>query len=207
MWRALIHVHAGDPEAAIDELDALVTEIDGMGIPDPTGPKIFALNDLIQIALHHEMVDVAEQAMERRDALLMQQAQEAGTDAVLRQARATIAWGEGILSARKGNFETAVEKADEFMTIMEPSTDPEKQEPAHALLGYTHLWRGNYEEAVTHFDQADPNDIYVNYHHALALEGAGQQEEAQELFQKVANWNFNSADLALVREDAAAKVS
>ncbi len=91
------------------------------------------------------------------------------------------------------------------MTIVEPSTDPEKNEPAHALLGYTHLWQGNYDEAVTHFEQANPNNIYVNYHHALALEGAGRQEEAEQLFQKVANWNFNSASLALVRADAIAK--
>jgi len=207
VYRALVNVHAGDPQAAVAELERLVDEIDGMGIPAPRNQKIFALNTLIQIALHHDMIDAAEQAMARRDALLMEQAQQAGTEAALRQARATIAWGEGYLSARKGDYETAVAKANEFMTIMEPSTDPEKNEPAHALLGYVNLWQENYAEAAAHFEQASPDNIYVNYHHALALEGAGREEEAQALFQKVANWNFNSAALALVRADAIARAS
>lgn len=206
VWRALIHVHAGDPQAAIDELDQLVDDIDGMDIPEPTGAKIFALDNVFQIALHHEMIDAAERAMERRNDLVMQQAEQAGVQSALREARASSALYEGFLSARNGDHETAVEKAEEYRKIMEPSTDPEKDEPANALLGYTELLQENYEEAVAHYEKADANNIYVNYHHALALEGAGQQEEAEELFQKVADWNFNSADLALVKKDAAAKV-
>lgn len=205
VYRALVNVHEGQSQAAIDELQGLVDRIDQMNIPSPRGQKIFALNTISQIAIHHEMADVAEQAMQRRDALIRQQAEQVGNEAARRQARAIATWGAGILAARKGDYETAVEKANEFMSIVEPSTDPEKYEPAHALLGYTHLWQGNYEEAVTHFEQANENDIYANYHHALALEGAGREAEAQELFEKVANWRFNSAGLALVRNDAAAK--
>jgi tetratricopeptide (TPR) repeat protein len=67
------------------------------------------------------------------------------------------------------------------------------------------LERENYDEAVGHFEQADEDDIYVNYYHARALEGAGQSAEAKRLYEKVADWNFNSAELALVRKDAAAK--
>jgi tetratricopeptide (TPR) repeat protein len=43
VYRALVSVHAGDPEAAIDELNELVGAIDGMAAPNALGIKIFAL--------------------------------------------------------------------------------------------------------------------------------------------------------------------
>ena len=46
----------------------------------------------------------------------------------------------------------------------------------------------------------------VKYHHALALEGTGNQDEASRLFKEVAEWNFNSAAYACVRNDAIQKV-
>lgn len=202
VYRALVNVHEGKPQAAIDELNQLVREIDAMGVPDPTGSKIFALSTAIQIALHHEMFDAARTAMEQRDALLMQQAEQAGTEAVRRQARGTIVLDEGLLAARQGDIETATMKANEYMEIMEPSTDPLKNRPAHALLGHVSLSQGQYEDAVAHFEQADPNNPYVMYHHALALDGAGRTDEAMRLFEEVASYNFNSAGLALVRKGA-----
>ncbi len=193
VYRALVAVHEGNPAAAIDELNQLVGDIDTMGVPNPTGQKIFALGTAIQIALHHKMFDAARAAMQQRDALLVQ------------QARATIAIGEGLLSAWQGDAEAARLKANEYMQIMEPSTDPLKDRPAHALLGYVSLSQGDYQEAITHFEQGNPNDPYEMYHHALALEGAGNTSEAKQLFETVAGYNFNSAGLALVRKDAMAR--
>jgi tetratricopeptide (TPR) repeat protein len=135
----------------------------------------------------------------------MQQAQQVGTDAADRNVRSTIAFGDGYLAAQKGDYETAIAKAKEFMTIVEPNTNPRKNEPAHALLGYVSLLQGNFDEAVTHYEQANPNNVYTTYYHAMALEGAGRTEEAQKLYQQVASNNFNSAGLALVKKDAMAK--
>lgn len=204
VYRALVHVHEGNPEAAVEELNQLVDEIDGMDVPDPTGSKIFALNNAAQIALHYKMFDAAKAATQQRDALLMQQAEQAGTEAIRRQVRAAIALGAGMLAAWQGDAESATTRAHEFMEIMEPSTNPLKNRPAHALLGYVSLFQGDYEEAAAQFEQANPNDPYVMYHHALALDGAGKTSEAMQLFQTVAEYNFNSAGLALVRKDAIA---
>ena len=38
---------------------------------------------------------------------------------------------------------------------------------------------------------------------ARALQGAGQTDEANELLQEVANWNFNSVWFAMLRKEAA----
>ncbi len=205
MYRALVHVHEGNPKGAIDELNDLVGRIDGMGIPEPTNVKISALNFTIQIALHHKMFPAAEQALKQRNDLLTKRAQQIGTAAADRNARSAIAFGDGILAAEKGDYETAIAKANEFMTIVEPNTNPRKNEYAHILLGSVSLRQGEYDDAITHFEQGNPNDIYATYYHAMALEGAGRTQEAQKLYQRVATWNFNSAGLALVKKDAKAK--
>jgi tetratricopeptide (TPR) repeat protein len=204
-YRALVNVHEGNAQAALDELDMLVGQIDAMGVPDPTGSKIFALNNAIQIALHNKMFSAAEEAMSQRDALLMQQAEQAGTEPVRRQARAAITFGQGITAAWQGNYEVATQKAGEYKEIMEPSTNPLKDRPVHSILGFVSWLQGDYDEAIAHYEQANPNDPYVMYWHAMALDGAGNTEQAQALFRKVANYNFNNAGLALVRKDAIAR--
>ncbi|UCF19388.1 MAG: tetratricopeptide repeat protein [Gemmatimonadota bacterium] len=205
VYRALVNVHEGNPKAAIDELEGLAGGIDAMGIPEPTGFKIFALNNAAQIALHHKMIPEAEHALQQHADLLMQQAQQIGTPAADRDARSTVALFGGYLAANKGDYETATAKAQEFMTIVEPNTNPRKNEPAQALLGYVSLLQGDFDGAITHYEQSNPNNIYTTYYHAMALEGAGRAEEAKTLYQRVATENFNSAGLALVKKDAMAK--
>lgn len=92
------------------------------------------------------------------------------------------------------------------MTIMDPGTDPERNEPAHALLGYVSLKQESYDEAIGHFEQADAGDIYTTYYHAKALEKAGRNDEARELFTKIANYRFNDPGLALVRKGVLEKI-
>ncbi|NIM48816.1 MAG: tetratricopeptide repeat protein, partial [Gemmatimonadales bacterium] len=99
VYRALVGVHAGDPGAAVDELNQLVASIDGMGVPGPRGLKIFALTTAAQISLHHGMFDAAESVLEQRATLLLEQAEQVGTDAALRGARANIAYFDGTLAA------------------------------------------------------------------------------------------------------------
>jgi len=205
VYRSLTSVHEGNAPAAVEELNGLLAEIDAMEIPEPTGQKIFVLNTMIQIALHEGMFEEAEAAIEQRDALVMEQAVQIGSETADRNARATVVMGEGLLAAYMGDFETATAKANEYMSIVEPNTSPTRYRPAHALLGYVALSQENYDEAIAHFEQANPNNPYHMYYHALALEGAGNSEEAKALFQKVASYNFNSPGLALVRNDAIAR--
>ncbi|MFN2420693.1 MAG: tetratricopeptide repeat protein [Gemmatimonadota bacterium] len=92
------------------------------------------------------------------------------------------------------------------MSILEPGTDPQRNEPAHELLAIVSLEQGAYDEAASHFAQADPDDPYVAYHWGLALEGAGKTQEARVQYQKVADYNFNSPGLALIRRAAIEKL-
>jgi len=59
---AYVSVYAGDPAAAIDELNQQVAAVDGMGVPDPTGAKVAALTNIAQIAIHIRNAAAADDA-------------------------------------------------------------------------------------------------------------------------------------------------
>ena len=87
------------------------------------------------------------------------------------------------------------------MTTVDPINNPRKNEPAHELLGLVSLLQGNYSGAIEHYGQADPNDIYLQHHLALAHEGAGDNAEAMEIWEDLAVYNFNFVGYALIRAD------
>ncbi len=207
IWKALVSVHAGDSPAAVAELEELVAAVDGMNVDKPKSAKIVALNNLATIATHHGMADEARGAIDRCRALMDERALEVGKEEFARSQKAQLAYQEGMLAARTGDYAGAAVRAEEFMKLVEPNVDPRKNEPAHEIQGYAALLQGDYAAAVGHYEQTDPANIYARYNHGLALEGAGRAEEAQAVFDDVAAHNFNFAGYALIRKDVMAKAS
>ncbi|MDX1530292.1 MAG: tetratricopeptide repeat protein, partial [Rhodothermales bacterium] len=207
VFRSFVNVHADDPEAAVEELTTLADEIDGMDIPEPTGLKIFALGSAVQIALHHGMADEAEALIADWSALMREQAAATDSEAFERGQEAAIAYNEARLAAKRGDYAAAEAKADEIAQLVEPDANPRKMEPVHEIRGIVALEQGDYNAAVEHLRQGNvENDIYIRYHLAQALEGAGETDEAMELYNDVATWNFNGVGAALTRRDAMAKL-
>ncbi len=206
-FRAFVSAYAGNPQAAVAELGQVYESIDEMGIPEHqlNGAKIGVLSNLATIALHNGMLDAAERAIERRSNYVRAQADVVGDADFSRAQAANIVIWEGRLAARKGDYATARTKADEVSSLVEPQSDPRKMEGYHALMGLTSLLEGNNAEAVEHYRQANLNNIYVKYHLALALDGAGMAEEATSLFTEVAEFNFNAATYSCIRNDAIAR--
>jgi tetratricopeptide (TPR) repeat protein len=202
-FRPLVHVYEGNPAAAEAELEQQAAGIDAMNIPNAVGAKIGILSSEATIALHNRHFDVAERTIDRLRDLYRQQGVASRSDAFRRANEANIAYWEGMLAARRGDFATTRAKAQEIMRLRAPDQSPRKNELAHELLGMADLLEGNNTSAANHFAQANPNDIYVAYHRGLALEGAGRPAEAKPLFKRVAGWNFNGAEIALVKKDAA----
>jgi tetratricopeptide (TPR) repeat protein len=207
VYRALVNVVEGDPAAAIAELGELVEAIDGMDIPEPRGLKINALTNQALIALHTGMIPEAEKALAQRTELGKEQIETVGTDEFRRSWESNIAFFEGRLALARGEYDTATSKAEEFISIVEPDANPRKNEPAHMLLGMTHVAQGNFAEAITHLEQADQDAIYVVYLLARAHEGAGNTDEASKRFEKIANWNFADPNALLVRAEAQSKIA
>ena len=206
IYRALVNVYAGNPAAAESELDRIAASVDASE-PNATGTKIFALTEETRIALHNKHLDVAQKAVDQLRTLFQKQATEGRSDAFKRQSVANLDYWEGMLAARRGDYATAQQKAQDYMTQMAPDQNPRKNEPAHELYGMIEFLQGNYTSAASHFAEANPDDQYVWYYRGLALEGAGRKAEAKEFFKRGAEWNFNGSGTALTKKDAAKKIS
>jgi tetratricopeptide (TPR) repeat protein len=204
-FRALTHLHAGDPRAALNELASTERSATRLGIPEHQvgGLRIGTLTTAAQIALHHGMAREAELIINQLKTVTRTDATRVGDTSYTRQQEAVLLSWESQLAARKGDFATAASKAEEHKRLVEGNRNPRKLETYHALLGLIELRKGNHQPAVEHYRQSDlTSDVYNKYHLALALEGAGQAEEARRLFQEVASYNFNSIGFALARADA-----
>jgi tetratricopeptide (TPR) repeat protein len=205
VYRALVNVYAGDSKAAEQELETLVTTIDGMDLQGKTGAKIFALTTELSIALHNGHIDVAERAADQLRKLWKEDAEAGGTAEYRRTQDANILYVDGMIAARKGDYAGARAKAQEYMKLVEPDKNPRKNEPAHEILGMADLLEKKYATAAAHLAEGDPNSTYITYQRAVALEAAGKTAEARALYRRVASTNFNSVDVALTKKDATSK--
>ncbi len=205
-FRALVSVYAGDPRAAMAELNVLAAAAPELGLPDPRGIRIFALTNVATIAIHTGDFPAAEAAVAQRGQLLLEQADEMGSAAFRRRQEASIAYFDGWLAARRGDHRAARRQADRMTALLAPDADPRKMEPVHQLLGLSALYQRRSAEAMRELRRGDPSDLYIKHHLALALEAAGLRDRARALFSDVADYNFNSAGYALVRAEAQAKI-
>jgi tetratricopeptide (TPR) repeat protein len=203
-FRAFAHVHAGDARAALGELAAAERSAGRLGIPEQQvgGARIGTLQNAAIIALHHGMTRDAELIINQLKSLRRAEATRVNDSSFTRQQEAAILFAESQLAARKGDFTTAATKAEEYKQLVQGTRNPRKFEAYHSLLGFVELRKGNHQAAVEHYRQANLGDEYNRYHLALALEGAGQTEEAKQIFQEVGALNLNSVAFALVRADA-----
>ena len=205
-FRAYVSVYAGNPPAAIDELNRLVASVDGMGVPDLKAAKVAALGNVAVIAIHTRNQPAAEQALKQLGPVLMQQADEAANPAFRRGQDATMAYFDGWWAARRGDYAAAQQQADRIGQLLAPDKNPRKLEPMHQLEGFIALYQGKYGEAAAHLRQGNLLDPYIKYQVAVATEGAGDVAQAKQLYREVADYNFNAVGFALVRKDAQLKV-
>ena len=203
-YRAFAHVHAGDARAALNELAQVERLAVRSNIPDHQvgGLRTFTLTNAAAIALHNGLTRDAELIINQLKTVVRADAARVADAAYTRQQEAQILFWESRLAARKGDLATAAAKAEEHRKLVEADRNPRRLEGYHFLLGLIELRKGNHQAAVDHYRQANLADEYVRYHLALALEGAGQTEEAKRIFADVGAYNFNSVAFALVRADA-----
>ena len=203
-YRTFTWVHAGDANSAVRELEKIYGKVDSMGIPaeQRSGVKVFTLTNAATICLHEDMHDHAARILEQRAEVLRSNARTVGTEDFKQIQEANIAYYDGLLAARGGDYRSAKKAAKHNADLVAAEDNPRKMENYHDLMGLISLKEGNYNKAVEHYRQANLTLMYTKYHLALALDGAGKKGEAQSLFKEVGEWNFNSVGYALVRKDA-----
>lgn len=206
VFRALVAAHEGNPKQAIAELDSIVGRVDQMQLPDPLSAKIAALDAEVQIAIQTGDFASASHAIAQRTPLVREQVAAASDPAVKKIADADVAYYDGLLAARKGDAEAARAKAEEIRSILASTTDPQKEQRTHAILGVLALEQKDFKAASEHLAGADPNDTYIMYERALALDGAGRSAEARLLYKKLSEFNFNGATVPVARREAAKRL-
>ncbi len=206
-FRAYVSVHAGEPTAAIAELNAFVAGVDTLNAPNARGAKIGGLSNIAWIAIHTGDFAAAEASLKARTPLLMEQGAEGRSAAFQRGQEANVAYFESWLAARKGDYAGAGRAADRVATLVTPDANPRRMEPVHELKGFIALYQSKFRDAAGHFAQGNLDDPYVKYQYAVALAGAGDNAKAKQLFGELAVYNFNNVGYALIRKDAQQKAS
>lgn len=208
-YRAFVSLHADDPAAAIEELDAVLASIDGSGLSEDqaNGMRMFTLNNQSIVAFHAGMPDVMASANERAQAVMDAQKALTPNDADrARQIDANKALWEAWAAAGAGDWAAAKAAADRHVAVLETDPNPRKLEAYHTLMGAIEARQGNHEAAIGHLEQSDPADLYAKWMRAEALDAAGRTAEAKALYADIAATNFNSPDYALVRREATARM-
>ena len=205
-FRAYVSVYAGDPAAAIAELNKLVADADGLGVPDPVAVKVNALTNVALIAIQTRDFAAADAALKARAPLLDQQAQNASAGFKRGQDENT-AYFDAWLAARKGDYPGAERAIARLNALVTQDANPRRIEPVHQLEGFVAAYRGNAKDAAMHFAQGNLQDPFIKYNYATALAGSGQGAQAQALFKELAVYNFNSLGYALIRKDVQQKTS
>lgn len=206
-YKTFTWVHAGDPKAAVTALEKLAADTDTMDVPDDqrSGAKVFALTNAATISLHTGLNDDAQRVLGKLAAALRANAKAVGTEEFSRIQEAQIAYLEGQLAARRGDYAQALRLAQKNSDLVAKQQNPRKMENYHDLMGLVYLLQRKHSEAVEQYRQADLTNMYNKYHLALALDGAKQADEARKIFKEVGSWNFNSVGFALIRKDALAR--
>ena len=69
-------------------------------------------------------------------------------------------------------------------------------------MGMVSLGEGEATKALDFLNLANPNDIYIMYQKALAFRAVGNREEAEKILNNIANLNFSSWEVAILKKQA-----
>lgn len=115
-----------------------------------------------------------------------------------------MAWlrNTAIKAAKEGNFDQAMSIADKLHEKAEASMNPNEMNMYNAVAGIIYYEQGKYDDAINKLKESDPNSPYAQFYLAESYQKMGKEKEAQMLFKKVAQWNENTLEYALVRNKA-----
>jgi tetratricopeptide (TPR) repeat protein len=203
VFRGLVDVYAGNPDAAIQELTTLASTktLDGATNDQIEGARIGVLTTALTIALHHKMIEQSTQLLQQLRAATTANNKLVNNADFSRQADAGLLLFDSQLAALKGDYQTATAKAEANKKLVETDTNPRKLEGYYGALGFIDLQKKSFATAVENYKKADLTIPFNKYFLALSLDGAGNHEEAKKLYQEIGRFNFNTVGFALVRAE------
>lgn len=112
-----------------------------------------------------------------------------------------------IVDIKRGKYEVARKKAENFFVYASDQDNPNLLRLAYQLYGMIALAEKEYETAIEYLRKSDQNNPYNIYRIALAYESLGDTERANSFFSKAAHANLvSNRNYSYIREKALKKI-
>ena len=197
-WTAMSYVHEGATDKAIAEVQKAAA------VAKAAGDKATLSGDWNQIG------DILLEAGRADEALARYKDQVATMDAadvpaeVKEATRRQHLFDEARVALAKKDTVGAKAKAQEYAAAVAAKRVPFEMWQQHELAGRIALEEKGYATAAAELEQANQQDPRVMYLLAVALQGKGDTEKAEELATRAADFNGLSATYGFVRGKARA---
>ncbi len=202
-FEAFTYLYEGDHEKALTFLQEAAKTVGEMDIPESnkTGTKMNCTFNCAMIAMHHGNADHLKEVVEMMRPLSAQIGKDIGSNATYMNQKANMHFWDAMASATAGNYDDAADKAEMIKTTLESITDPNKLRQYHRVYALVNYKQENYEKALEHMAELDQDNVYDMYWMAKAHKMAGNTDKANELFNEIADNNFNGVGYALIRTE------
>jgi tetratricopeptide (TPR) repeat protein len=108
--------------------------------------------------------------------------------------------------AARGQFDEARSELDGARGAL-ATRNVNQERNFNQAAGYLEFMQKNYAKAGEFFAKANPNDPFVWYYRAAALEASGDTKSAAALYRRITDWNqLDTTGYALIRSRALAKL-
>ena len=116
-------------------------------------------------------------------------------------------FGEAVLASRQNDYALANRQTALLLQSIQQASNQRLLALYHLAQGKIDLDQGKFITAIDHLEMADMHNPYDVYHLALAYGRVGSDALAESLIKKVATWNSDSEQYALVRAEAIRRVN
>jgi len=152
-----------------------------------------------QIYLFYDKPDKADEQIEQVQIIIEDSDLP---DQIIQRLSQNHIYHQAMIASAKGNYSDAMDLANQFKHMVMNLNNPQLMKNYHELIGVITLDKKDYAGAIPHFKEANQHDPMVIYKWAKAESGNGNTLKANDLYNKVANWNDHSLNYALVRPKA-----
>ena len=203
-----LEAYRGNVDGTLKALAEFRGALKGLKTANPEQDDYQLLQNILEIALITGRLSLADSTLEVSAPLLTSLAQKSGSHGFVKFAAGQNPSYAGILAAERGDLATARAKVAEIERARQGDSDPSQAGQLHSVLGMIAMQEKNYTKADAEFRAADAsgNGMHLIYFRALAAEGRGDKATEKELLQRIATYNFNTAQYAAVRYAAIQKL-
>ena len=110
------------------------------------------------------------------------------SDEIKRNAQRNFLYNESRIAMKKGDFDMAKAKCDSFFEQVMVAENSAQIRLSHELAGMIALEERDYDRALDEFQQGDQKHPYNLYRIALAYDGKGDHQKAEEFYTKAARF-------------------